>query len=98
MALIEAAASGLPMVASRLSGIPELVRHGETGLLAEPGRPDALAEAITRLLADREAAGLRARRARTLVEREFDVRQSAEALEALFRTATGRHVKNGPRS
>lgn len=99
VALIEAAASGLPMVASRLSGIPELVRDGETGLLAEPGDPDSLAETLARLVADREGAKTRARRARTLVEEEFDIRRSAMTLEALFRgSATGDLLANSIRS
>ncbi len=47
--LMEAAACGLPLVASRLSGIPEIVRDGETGFLAEPGDAEGLANAIERV-------------------------------------------------
>lgn len=54
--VIEAMAGGTPVVASRIGGIPEIVIDGETGLLVEPGNPDALAGAIRRLLADRELA------------------------------------------
>ena len=56
MALMEALACGIPTVATRLSGIPELVVDGRTGLLAAPGDPAALAEAIARTLADPKAA------------------------------------------
>lgn len=49
VALMEAAACGLALVASRLSGIPELVRDGETGYLVEPGDIDGLADAIDRV-------------------------------------------------
>ena len=56
VALMEAMASGVPVVATRLSGIPELVEDGVTGLLVEPHDPDGLAAALERLLADDELA------------------------------------------
>jgi glycosyltransferase involved in cell wall biosynthesis len=46
-------AAGLPIVASRVGGIPELVRHGRTGLLAESEQPESLAAALYELLSDR---------------------------------------------
>jgi glycosyltransferase involved in cell wall biosynthesis len=62
---IEAAASGLPVVASRLEGIPDAVTDGESGVLVEPQNADAYVAAIERLLqnpAERVAFGERARR------------------------------------
>ncbi|MES1993910.1 MAG: glycosyltransferase [Pseudomonadota bacterium] len=56
--LIDAMAQGLPIVASRVGGIPELIEDGQTGLLVPPGDASALAAALTRLVADAE---LRAR-------------------------------------
>jgi len=56
--LIDAMAQGLPIVASRVGGIPELIEDGQTGLLVPPGDAPALAAALTRLVADAE---LRAR-------------------------------------
>jgi glycosyltransferase involved in cell wall biosynthesis len=87
VALMEALASGLPVIASRLSGIPELVRDGETGLLVSPGDADALADALRRLLEDPDAAILRARNGRTLIEAEFDVDRSAAQMLELFAPA-----------
>lgn len=54
LSILEAIASGLPVVASEVSGIPEVIRHGETGLLFQPGDPESLAEAIIRLFEDEE--------------------------------------------
>ncbi|HYT05866.1 MAG TPA: glycosyltransferase family 4 protein [Gemmatimonadales bacterium] len=52
IALVEAAACGLPVVAGNSGGIPDAVREGETGFLVPPEDPAALGEAVTRLLAD----------------------------------------------
>jgi colanic acid/amylovoran biosynthesis glycosyltransferase len=81
--LIEALASGLPVVATRLSGIPELIVDEETGFLATPGDAASLAEALRRALAD--SGQLDQGRGRDLVESEFDVHRSARQLLALFR-------------
>ncbi len=84
VALMEAMASGVPVVASRLSGIPELVRDEETGLLVEPGDPQALAAALARLLDDDRLAAELALRARELVERSFSLTREAQKLGDLF--------------
>ena len=85
VALMEALAVGVPVVATRLSGVPELVRDGETGLLAEPGDAADLSSALERTIADPHAAARRALAGRSLVERQFDARVSAERLAALLR-------------
>lgn len=87
VALMEALACGVPVITTRLSGIPELVIDGETGLLAEPGDAEALADALERALEDREAALARAVCGREKVEREFDVRASALRMAELLREA-----------
>lgn len=54
MSVIEAFASGTPVIGANIGGIPELVHHGETGLLFEPGNQDELEERILTLLGDKE--------------------------------------------
>jgi glycosyltransferase involved in cell wall biosynthesis len=82
--LMEALAAGAPVVATRLSGIPEVVHDGETGLLVEPGSPRDLARALQTVIDQRAAAQARTEAGRRLVEREFDVRRSAALLTDLF--------------
>jgi len=65
MPIVEAMATGVPIVATRGGGTPELVVDGETGLLVERGDASALAEAILRLLSDeklRKSMGRAARK------------------------------------
>jgi glycosyltransferase involved in cell wall biosynthesis len=87
--LMEAMAMELPVVATRITGIPELVDEGASGFLVPPGRPDLLADSLERALraapAERQAMGA-AGRAR--VEAEFDQAQSAERLLELLDYAT----------
>jgi colanic acid/amylovoran biosynthesis glycosyltransferase len=83
--LIEALAAGVPAVATRVTGVPELIRDGETGLLAEPGSVADLRRAIKALLADPAAARARAEAGRAFVERHHDGERSAAALKLLFR-------------
>jgi glycosyltransferase involved in cell wall biosynthesis len=82
--LIEALAAGVPVVATRLSGVPELILDGETGLLAEPGDPESLARSIEAVLEDPLAARTRAEAGRNLVQREFNIDSSGATLGRLF--------------
>ena len=70
--LLEAMAMGLPVVASRVSGIPELVGDGDNGLLVEADQPAALADAITRLLKQPALCASLGCRARATVTELFD--------------------------
>jgi glycosyltransferase involved in cell wall biosynthesis len=72
-ASLEMAASGLPVVASRIGGLPEAVVDRETGLLFEPGHAEQLADCIERLLDKPELAQTLARRGRERCEREFNL-------------------------
>jgi colanic acid/amylovoran biosynthesis glycosyltransferase len=84
VALMEALAAERPVVASRLSGIPELVVDGETGLLVPPGDAAALAAALRRLLEDGELGPRLGRSGRELVEREFSLAGTTGELLAVL--------------
>jgi len=70
---IEMAAAGLPVVASRLQGLPEAVLDGETGLLFEPGDARGLADCLEALLNHPELAAEYGRRGRERCERELNL-------------------------
>lgn len=71
MAALEAFACGKPVVGSRIGGIPEMVREGVTGLLAEPGSVEELSAAIERLWNDQELCREMGQEAREMAVREF---------------------------
>jgi glycosyltransferase involved in cell wall biosynthesis len=83
----EALALGTPVVSTDVTGIPEVVRDGERGLLVPERDPKALADGLERLLAD---GGLRVRLAegaRRFMEAEFDIHRNTARRRALFRSA-----------
>lgn len=83
--LMEAMSSGTAVVASDLSGIPELVIDGESGLLVPPRDATALADALERLATDATLRGTLARRGRERVLAEFDIRGNAATLAVHIR-------------
>lgn len=88
--LIEAMACEVPVVATHINGTPELVQDGEAGLLVPPARPDALADALERLVRDpllREAFGAAGRR--RVLER-FELHGAARAVREVFRSVRAR--------
>ena len=85
VALMEAMATGLPVVASALSGIPELVRPHETGALVDPENSEQLADALEALFFDKEKGLRMAAHGRMLVEDEFALEKSVEQLGRLFK-------------
>jgi glycosyltransferase involved in cell wall biosynthesis len=89
--LIEAMASGLPCVSTRVAGISELIEDGRTGRLVAPDSPAELAEAIGMLLTRPELANNCRRNARMSVERDFDITTNVGALHDLFQTVVRRH-------
>lgn len=85
--LVEAMALGTPVISTQVVGIPELVRHNDTGLCVAERDPAALADAMARLLQDANLRSSLAGRARALVEEDFDIRKNAAAQRELFRAA-----------
>ena len=83
--LLEAFGCGTPAVASRLTGIPEIVDDGVNGILVEPGNDEALADAIERLLGSADLRERYGAAARAKAEQCFDVRRSAGELNRRFR-------------
>jgi glycosyltransferase involved in cell wall biosynthesis len=90
VALMEAMAAGVPVVSTRLSGIPELVRDGWSGLLAEPGDASGLAERIEAILSDPGRAAELACNARRTVEDRFNLATETQRLRVLFLRAAER--------
>ena len=84
----EAMAVGVPIVASRVAGIPELVDDGRCGLLVPPKDVDALANAMERLLTDEALRRHYAVAGRRYAEQRFDLWQNGSALAARLRCAT----------
>lgn len=82
--LMEAMSKGLPVVATRVGGIPELITHGVNGLLVSPGEAGELADALHCLLLDRELASRLGKAALQAVQREFMLGPNVDKLIALF--------------
>jgi colanic acid/amylovoran biosynthesis glycosyltransferase len=82
--VLEAMASGLPVVTTAVNGLEEAVVHERTGLVVPEHDPAALASALERVLSDRELAARLAHEARLHVERSFSLERSVNLLRSLF--------------
>lgn len=78
VSLLQASLVGVPIVASAVGGIPEIVIDGETGFLTQPGDVDAISRSVLKLLRDRELAKQLGENGRKLVFSEFSVDQMVE--------------------
>lgn len=87
--LLEAGMAGVPVVASRVGGIPEVIESGVNGVLVEPEDPGALADALLSLLGNQDRARLMGENARQKVIANFDIQQSVNAFYALYREMLG---------
>ena len=93
--LMEAMAHRLPVVATSVMGVGELVHHERTGLLVRPGRIDQLTQAIEQLAGDADRRRAFGEAGRRIVEAEFDVRASAARLRDLFAECRERATAGG---
>jgi glycosyltransferase involved in cell wall biosynthesis len=84
MVSLEAAATGVPVVGSRVGGIPEGVIDGETGFLVPERDADALAGRVNDLFDDSATRLRMGAQGRVLIERQFDIRRQTETLEDLY--------------
>jgi glycosyltransferase involved in cell wall biosynthesis len=87
--ILEAMASSLPVISTGVSGIPEVIRAGETGWSVPERDPSAIAAALEQVIRDPDEALARAERARRLVAEEFDLNRNVDRLLDRFRWVAG---------
>ena len=84
---LESMAMGVPVLGTRVSAIPELVEEGRTGLLVDPGEPEAMAQSMVKLLGDAELRHRIIDSARRRVREEFNNRELIQQLAEIFEAA-----------
>ncbi len=84
VALLQASACGIPLVAARAGGIPEVVKEGETGVLVEPGDPAALAAALDALISDPELRLRMGKAGRRWIEERFSTEEMVRRYLELY--------------
>ena len=90
LTILEAMAAGLPVVATRVGGTPEVVVEGETGRLVPARDVGAMAEALLTIATDSDTARRMAASGRSRVERQFTIERMVERYAAVYREAGGR--------
>jgi glycosyltransferase involved in cell wall biosynthesis len=89
LSVMEFMEAALPIVATRVGGVPDLIEDGAHGLLVEPQDPAAFAAAVARMLRDRDAARAMGERARERRRTEFDIDVMVRRLEQLYTELRG---------
>jgi len=93
MALVEAMAAGLPVVATSVGGIPDVVRDGYNGFLVSPGDVQALVDKLAILGGDPSLRSLMGKRSRQIAERELDVKPYVSGLVALYKSLSDANAR-----
>ncbi len=88
--LLEAMSMGIPVVSSKMAGIPEIVFNGKTGYMVEPGDVDQLCDAITTLWSDRAACRRMGSEARNLMKTSFDKKKQFEEFRRFSHRVAGK--------
>jgi glycosyltransferase involved in cell wall biosynthesis len=83
-AVLQAMAAGVPVIATDVDGIPEVVEHRRTGLLVPAGRPDLAAQGLVELALDRRLRAEYARRGRARLDSRFDIQSMVRRLDGLY--------------
>ena len=91
LTVLEAAATGVPLVASRVGGVPEIIQDGQTGLLVPPDDPEALAQAIGRLFDNPDLAARLGQQAADVAARDFHPDQIARRTVEYHKSIVERH-------
>lgn len=92
-AILEAMASGLPVVANRVGGNPELVVDGTTGLLCRPGASDDMAAALARLVSDHTLREAMSKRARARAVADFSIEAMMKRYAEFYQSAAAARVR-----
>lgn len=88
-AVLEALSTGLPVVTTRVGGIPEVITNGKNGFLVETSNPEELADRTSSLLEDPRKASKMGRKGRKVVEEKFDWRHIVEEVVEIYSEALG---------
>jgi len=84
MALLEAMAMGVPVVATKVGGVPQIIRHGETGFLVSPKDPESIAQKIMYLSGNDQLQEYLSKNAKKLIEKNYNVEQWCRRIESLY--------------
>ncbi|MCK5567896.1 MAG: glycosyltransferase family 4 protein [Actinomycetia bacterium] len=88
--LLEAMSMKVPVVSSKMAGVPEIVKDGETGYMVESGKSDQLTEAISKLWSDKTAYKRISENGRKLMEKNFDKEVQFTKFLEYFHRITGK--------
>lgn len=92
LSVMEAMAMSVPVIASAVGGIPDLIKDNRTGILVPPGDSSALSRAIVRLLENRDLRGELSKNAAGFIREEFSVTKMADETEAVYQEVLSQKV------